>query len=255
MQGKLKFITDHTAFEVVVMSIIIASALSFGVRTFALDPPVIAVINAFDYFVTIFFAIEVLLRFLAESSKRDFFRKGWNIFDTFIVVLSLIPLPDNEYVLLARLLRIIRVLRLVSFIPELRQVVEALFRAIPRLGYVVVLIFIVFYIYAVVGSLIFATISEALWGNVGSAMLTLFRVMTFEDWTDVMYATLDVHPWSWVYYLSFILIVSFALINMMIGVIVQSMEDVTESTTTVELNRRLDEIEGLLRAISDKVNK
>lgn len=255
MQGKLKFITDHTAFEVVVMSIIIASALSFGVRTFTLDPPVMSVINAFDYFVTIFFAIEVLLRFLAEPSKRGFFRKGWNIFDTFIVVLSLIPLPDNEYVLLARLLRIIRVLRLVSFIPELRQVVEALFRAIPRLGYVVVLIFIVFYIYAVIGSLIFATINEALWGNVGSAMLTLFRVMTFEDWTDVMYATLDVHPWSWVYYLSFILIVSFALINMMIGVIVQSMEDVTESTTTVELNRRLDEIEGLLRTISDKVNK
>ena len=118
MQGKLKFITDHTAFEVVVMSIIIASALSFGVRTFALDPPVMSVINAFDYFVTIFFAIEVLLRFLAEPSKRGFFRKGWNIFDTFIVVLSLIPLPDNEYVLLARLLRIIRVLRLVSFIPE-----------------------------------------------------------------------------------------------------------------------------------------
>lgn len=86
-------------------------------------------------------------------------------------------------------------------------------------------------------------------------MLTLFRVMTFEDWTDVMYATLDVHPWSWVYYLSFILIVSFALINMMIGVIVQSMEDVTESTSTVALNRSLDEIEGLLRTISDKVNK
>ena len=171
------------------------------------------------------------------------------------MVLSLIPLPDNEYVLLARLLRIIRVLRLVSFIPELRQVVEALFRAIPRLGYVVVLIFIVFYIYAVIGSLVFATINEALWGNVGSAMLTLFRVMTFEDWTDVMYATLDVHPWSWVYYLSFILIVSFALINMMIGVIVQSMEDVTESTSTVALNRSLDEIEGLLRTISDKVNK
>ena len=76
MQGKLKFITDHTTFEVVVMSIIIASALSFGVRTFALDPPVMAVINAFDYFVTIFFAIEVLLRFLAEPSKRDFLGNG-----------------------------------------------------------------------------------------------------------------------------------------------------------------------------------
>ena len=156
--------------------------------------------------------------------------------------------------LLARLLRIIRVLRLISFIPELRQIVEALFKAIPRLGYVAILIFIVFYIYAVVGSVLFSSISDDLWGNLGSAMLTLFRVMTFEDWTDVMYATLQVYAWSWIYYLSFILIVSFALLNMMIGVIVQTMDDVSEQTLNPELEQRLTEIENILKAVQRELN-
>jgi voltage-gated sodium channel len=154
--------------------------------------------------------------------------------------------------LLARMLRLIRVLRLISFIPELRQIVEALVRAIPRLGYVVILIFIVFYVYAVIGSLLFAEVNENLWGNVGAALLTLFRVMTFEDWTDVMYATLNVYAWSWVYYLSFILLVSFALLNMMIGVIVQSMEDVSESKTSKKIDERFDRLESLIKSIERK---
>lgn len=252
MREKLQSVIEKPIFEIGVIAVIVASALSFGVRTFSLDPPVMAVINAFDYFVTVFFAIEVSLRFLAEAEKKHFFKRGWNIFDTLIVVLSLIPLPDGEYVLLARLLRIVRVLRLVSFIPELRQIVEALFKAIPRLGYVALLIFIVFYIYAVVGSLMFSKVNEDLWGNIGSAMLTLFRVMTFEDWTDVMYATLNLYAWAWLYYLSFILVVSFALLNTMIGVIVQSMEDVSDSKARTEINARLDTIERLLRDGQDK---
>ena len=254
MQRKIKAIIENPTFEVAVIGVIIASALSFGVRTFSLEPPIMLVINTFDYFVTVFFAVEVTLRFAGEQEKRSFFKKGWNVFDSIIVVLSLIPLPDGEYVLLARVLRIVRVLRLISFVPELRQIVEALLRAIPRLGYVAILIFIVFYIYAVIGSLMFSKINEDLWGNVGSAMLTLFRVMTFEDWTDVMYATLNVYAWAWIYYLSFILVVSFALLNMMIGVIVQSMEDVSDSKAKKEIDQRFDQLESLIKAIDNKID-
>ena len=252
MQQKIKALIDNPAFEIAVIAVIIASSLSFGVRTFSLDPPIMVLVNTFDYFVTVFFALEVTLRFAGDPEKRAFFKKGWNIFDSIIVILSLIPLPDGEYVLLARILRLIRVLRLISFIPELRQIVEALVRAIPRLGYVVILIFIVFYVYAVIGSLLFAEVNENLWGNVGAALLTLFRVMTFEDWTDVMYATLNVYAWSWVYYLSFILLVSFALLNMMIGVIVQSMEDVSESKTSKKIDERFDRLESLIKSIERK---
>ena len=252
---KIKTLIESTIFETLVLTIIIASALSFGFRTFSLTPPLVGFLTFFDYAVTVFFAIEIGLRFTAEPIKRHFLKNGWNLFDTTIVALSLIPLPDGEYVLMARLLRIVRVLRLITVIPELKKIVEALITALPRLGYVAVLIFIVFYIYAVVGSLLFARTDQNLWGDLGLAMLTLFRVMTFEDWTDIMYVTLDVYAWSWLYYLSFILLVSFALLNMMIGVIVQSMEEQNNDNEDLSLERRLASIEVTVKRIEQKVGQ
>jgi voltage-gated sodium channel len=126
--------------------------------------------------------------------------------------------------LLGRLLRIFRVLRLVSIIPELRVLLNAFVSAIPRMGYVSLLMFIIFYIYAAIGSVLFHDINEGLWGNISIAMLTLFRVATFEDWTDVMYETMAVHPLSWAYYLSFIFVVAFVFLNMMIGIVLETLQ-------------------------------
>ena len=126
--------------------------------------------------------------------------------------------------LLGRLLRIFRVLRLVSIIPELRVLLNAFLKAIPRMGYVSLLMFIIFYIYAAMGSIFFGQINPTLWGNISIAMLTLFRVATFEDWTDVMYETMAVYPLSWMFYLSFIFIVAFVFLNMMIGIVLQTLQ-------------------------------
>ena len=119
--------------------------------------------------------------------KKRFLLDGWNLFDTLVVVGSLIPLDNSEAVLLGRLLRVFRVLRLVSVVPELRFLINSLLKAIPRMGYIVLLMFIIFYSYAAMGSMFFAKVDEFLWGDVSIAMLTLFRVATFEDWTDVMF--------------------------------------------------------------------
>ena len=161
---------------------------------------------------------------LAEGNLRRFFRHGWNIFDFVIVVASLIPVEESQMALLGRLLRIFRVLRLVSMIPELRVLLNAFLKAIPRMGYVSLLMFIIFYIYAAMGSIFFASINETLWGNISIALLTLFRVATFEDWTDIMYETMEVYPLSWIFYLSFIFIVAFVFLNMMIGIVLEVLQ-------------------------------
>jgi voltage-gated sodium channel len=182
------------------------------------------VLHVLDWAVTLFFLVEITVRMIAEGSLRGFFRKGWNVFDFIIVAASLVPIEDSEAALLGRLLRIFRVLRLVSIVPELRVLLNAFVRAIPRMGYVSLLMFIIFYIYAAMGSMFFQDINPTLWRNITVAMLTLFRVATFEDWTDVMYETMDVYPLSWIFYLSFIFIVAFVFLNMMIGIVLETLQ-------------------------------
>ena len=199
------------------ISIIILSALTIGANTYDLPPVVMGGLSGLDTAITVFFLVEILFRFAACPVKRRFFFDGWNVFDTLVVIGSLIPLDNSEAVLLGRLLRVFRVLRLVSVVPELRFLINSLLKAIPRMGYIALLMFIIFYIYAAMGSMFFASVDEELWGDVAIAMLTLFRVATFEDWTDVMYATMEQHPLSWIYYLTFIFLTAFVFLNMMIG--------------------------------------
>lgn len=218
-------IRSNKLFEMVVVTIIILSAMMIGATTYDIAPHWMNVLKGFDVAVTIFFLIELLIRMAAEPRLRDFFKKGWNIFDFIIVTASLIPIDESELVLLARLLRIFRMLRLVSMVPEMRILMDALVKAIPRIGYVVLLMFIIFYIYGAIGSFLFEKINPVLWGDISIAMLTLFRVATFEDWTDVMYETMAVFPFSWAFYLSFIFLTAFVFLNMMIGVVLDVMQE------------------------------
>ena len=224
-QAKLDRLRSHRAFEAFIIIIIIASALLVGVKTYPIPEWMILVIDGLDLLITLIFVVEISVRFLGESRKQDFFKNGWNIFDTLIVAVSLIPIDDTDMALVARLIRVFRVLRMISIIPELRILLNSLLQALPRLGYVAALIFIIFYIYAATGSLFFEKINPTLWGNIAVSMLTLFRVMTFEDWTDVMYETMAVYQFSWIFYLSFIFLTTFAFLNMVIGIVVNVLEE------------------------------
>lgn len=240
--AQLKRIESSKLFRVAVIFIIIVSALTIGAKTYDLPPLVEQSLIILDKAVTLFFLAEILLRFAVCTDKKRFFRDGWNVFDTIVVVGSLIPIDDSQAVLLGRLLRIFRVLRLVSVIPELRFLIDSLLKAMPRMGYIALLMFIIFYIYAAMGSLFFAAIDETLWGDVAVAMLTLFRVVTFEDWTDIMYATMAVHPLSWIYYLTFIFLNAFVFLNMMIGSILEVMG---EEKNALQVQRAHDERERM----------
>ena len=265
VQRRLKKVDSSPIFQWSVITVIVMSALLIGAKTHDLPEQVVSLLSFLDSAITVFFVIELSIRFIAYPNKKAFFKSGWNVFDTIIVIGSLIP-AGGSGVLLARLLRVFRVLRLVSMVPELRLLINALIKAIPRMGYIALLMFVIFYIYAAIGSILFHQINEVLWGDVSISMLTLFRVATFEDWTDVMYETMAVHPISWVYYLTFIFLTAFIFLNMMVGTILEVMgqehenfraEAHGESTEGGEpasraqiekLERELSEIKALLIA-------
>jgi len=221
---RLERFRSNRLFETFVIVVIILSALLIGAKTYHIPESAVRVIHLLDIGITLFFLVEIVIRMVAERSLKRFFSKGWNVFDFVIVTASLVPISDSEAALLGRLLRVFRVLRLVSIIPELRILMNAFVTAIPRMGYVSLLMFIIFYIYAAMGSLFFSGINPALWGNISISMLTLFRIATFEDWTDVMYETMSVYPLSWSFYLSFIFIVAFVFLNMMIGIVLETLQ-------------------------------
>lgn len=224
LEEKFYRVRSNKWFETFVVAVIVFSALVIGVRTYEVPPMINEVVVVLDWLITFIFLIEIVIRFIGEPNKRDFFKNGWNVFDTLIVTVSLIPVDHSEMALVGRLIRIFRVLRMISIIPELRLLLNSLLKAMPQLSYVMMLMFIIFYIYAAVGSTFFADINEVLWGDIAVSMLTLFRVMTFEDWTDVMYETQEVYTFSWVFYLSFIFLTAFAFLNMVIGIVVNVLE-------------------------------
>jgi len=261
-QHRFQTIRDNKLFEVFVIAVIIFSSLMIGIRTYELNPTFETILVTLDYAVTLFFVIEISIRMAAEDRLRDFFKKGWNIFDFVIVVVSLIPLDDSQYALIARMLRLFRVMRLISFIPELRVLVSALITALPRMGYVALLMFIIFYLYAVIGNLLFSHINPTLWGDLGISLLTLFRVATFEDWTDVMYETMAVYTLSWMYYISFIFFSAFVFLNMMIGIVVDVLDEEHKKMEAEKMGISLEEHQGFearmqseMDALHEKLDK
>ena len=217
-------IKENSLFKGLVIGIIILSALLLGTATYDLSPQADSALIFLDYFVTIFFCVEILLRFAAEKNKKEFFQDGWNIFDTIIVSFSLIP--AGESALLLRLIRIFRVLRLISFIPELKLLIEALIQSLSKLAYVCLLLFIILYIYAVFGSMAFSSTDPERWGDLGAALITLVQVLTLSSWEQVMLPLQEQISWSWIYFYSFIALGSITVLNLIIAVLVNVMSDI-----------------------------
>ena len=142
------------------------------------------------------------------------------IIDTIIVLISLIPIPNNSSFLLLRLLRVFRVLRIISVIPELKKIIEALLSSIKRVFYIGLLLFIILYMYATVGSILFSSDNPERWSDVGISMITLFQVLTLSSWEQVMLPLQDIYWWTWIYFFSFIIICGITMLNLLIAVLV-----------------------------------
>ena len=207
-------------FQFVVILIIILNAITIGVTTYDVSEFTKQAINYLDYSITVFFVIEIIIRFVGEPKKLDFFKSGWNIFDTLIVLISLIPIPNNSSFLLLRLLRVFRVLRLISVVPELKKIIEAILASIKRVFYVSLLLFIILYIYATMGSILFGEDDPERWADLGISLITLFQVLTLSSWENVMLPMQAIYWWSWIYFFSFITICSITILNLVIAILV-----------------------------------
>jgi voltage-gated sodium channel len=202
-----------------------------------------------DYFVTIYFLIEIIIKMTAASNMKEFFSDKWNVFDFIIVVITLIPLEDTALAPIARLLRVFRVLRLLTARPELKEIIDMLIGAIPAIVDIALLMFIIFYIYAVTGNFLFAEAPSGLWTDFLVAMLTLFRILTFEDWTDVMYEAMEIYSWAWVYFVSFVIIAAFVFLNLFVAVIISEMEKLHQKEEQENPNSMDHKIDALLEKV------
>lgn len=255
---KIEYIRDSRWFSNLTTIIIIAYASILGFKTLdEVDSNYDFFLKFADYFVTIYFVFELAIKMLAEKKFTNFFKSGWNLFDFIIVVITLLPLESSNYAAIARLMRVFRILRLFTARPELKAIIDMLIKAIPAIIDIVILMFIIFYIYAIIGNFFFEELPSGLWENFLVSMLTLFRVLTFEDWTDVMYEAMEVYPWAWVYFVSFIIIAAFVFFNLFVAVIIGEMQKLQEADMKQEIHEdslKLDVLLNEIKALRQEVN-
>lgn len=217
-------IANDRRFQLTIIWIIIANAIVIGVETYESASKFEHVLTTIDEVILWIFVCELTIRVLSYGRRpQDFTKSGWNMFDFIVVAAAFVPgLSANATVL--RLVRLLRVFRLASTIPQLRILVVALGRSVKPIGYIAVLTVLILYIYAILGWTLYANVDPEHWKDSGTAMLTLFQVLTLEGWNEI-YDIVKVEPLAWLYFLSFILIATFVLVNMVIGVIINSVEE------------------------------
>ncbi|MBU8907827.1 ion transporter [Desertibacillus haloalkaliphilus] len=221
----IQSIVGHSAFTTTIIILIIINAIIVGLETY---PNLYDQYEQWFYYADLallwIFTVEIALRLTAVRPTRDFFKSGWNWFDLIIVASSHI-FVGAHFITVLRILRVLRVLRAISVIPSLRRLVDALLMTIPALGNIMLLMGIIFYIFAVTGTMLFADVAPDYFGSLQLSLLTLFQVVTLESWASgVMRPIFEQVTWSWVYFVSFILVGTFIIFNLFIGVIVNNVE-------------------------------
>ncbi|MGJ8641600.1 MAG: ion transporter [Opitutaceae bacterium] len=240
-------IVDSKAFSSFIIGVIVFAGILVGVETF---PELVqqygTLLQILDNVVLGIFTVEVILKMAAEKTEPwRYFKDGWNIFDFTIVAVCFLPLASG-YIVALRLFRLLRVFRLISVIPKLQLLVTALLRSLPSMFYVCLLLFLLFYVYAVIGVMLFSGNDPIHFGNLWSSFLSLFRIVTLEDWTDVMYlqmygsdvyqgynqsvAGMEFTPKAMpligaLYFVSFVTIGTMIMLNLVIGVIINGMDE------------------------------
>ena len=237
MNKYLTKIKDHSLFQISVTAVILFSSLMVGISTYDFEGTFVRVLVISDIFVTVFFVIEISIRFFSEKNKLNFFKDGWNIFDSVIVISSLIPAGAGSSVMVLRLLRLARLLRVISFIPELRFVIEALIESLKKSVYVLILIFILLYIYGVAGVILFESVEGGRFESLGEAIITLIQIMTLSSWETVMLPIVEIYPMSWMYFISFVVLSSIIVLNLFVAILVDVVSERRKRLAQESLNQ------------------
>lgn len=257
IRQKIVRIVQHKYFTGTILGLIIFNAIVVGIETY---PSIYQ--NHKELFFLIdkaliwIFTVEIVLRMIAERRFTDFFKSSWNWFDFLIVAAGHI-FVGAHFITVLRILRVLRVFRAISVIPSLRKLVDALLLTIPALGNIMLLMSIIFYIFAVTGTMLFAEVAPEYFGSLQLSLLTLFQVVTLESWASgVMWPIYHQLPWSWIYFVSFVLVGTFVIFNLFIGVIVSNVEKadsadkIEEENHIAELRNEVKELKQLILNMS-----
>jgi voltage-gated sodium channel len=264
-------LVEKSIFKSAIIAVILLAGLVVGLET---DAQIMAryggILHALDKVILGIFVVEILLKLVAEMPRPwRFFKQSWNIFDFVIVMVCLLPF-DSEFAAVLRLARVLRVLRLVTVLPKLQLLVGALLKSIPSMGYVGLLLSIMFYIYAVTGVFFFGKADPQHFATLGDALLTLCGVITLEGWTGLMYDLLrgdsGVSSIKIItYFLSFVLFGTMIMLNLFIGVIMNSMQEMADEKSAAahkngsvaadldQLEKELDALRSRVRATREKL--
>ncbi len=250
-------------FENLTIGAIILNAIVLGLETYpALARDYGEALHTANEVFLAYFTVEIAIRILAYGRRPwAFFRGGWNVFDFVIISAAYLPgVREN-----ATFVRLLRVFRLFTLLPDLRVLVAGMVRSFRPLGNLTLLFAMVFYVYGMIGWLLFSDVDPDHWRDIGRALLTMFQLVTVEGWYEIQDAALASEPWAWIYFVSFVIISAFVLFNMVIGVVINSIEEARDqanaeaeaarraelaasSDPSIELVKRLD---ALQEAITD----
>lgn len=218
--------------EKVIITLLLINAVTLGMET---SPAIMnyagTYIHILDQAILAVFVAEIAARMIAKGPA--FFRSGWNIFDFLIISIALIPSTGQLQVL--RSLRILRILRLASTIPSMRRVVSGLIAAIPGMGSITLLLLMIFYVFSVIATNLYGETFPKFFGTIGTSLYSLFQIMTLESWSEgIVRPVMEIHPYAWTFFVPFILLTSFTVLNLFIGIIVSSMQQDYEDTAQKE---------------------
>ena len=248
-QDRLVFWIESKAIQSFIIFLIVLNAITLGMET---DAQLIAShgtwLRWIDQAILTVFVIEILLKLYAY--RINFFRSPWNLFDFFIISIAL--MPNNGSLSILRILRILRVLRLISVIPPLRLIIEALLKSIPGIASIACLMLLLFYMFAVMATNLYAQDFPQWFGSIGASMYTLFQIMTLESWSmGIVRPVMAKQPFAWVFFIPFILIATFTMLNLFIGVIVDTIQTLHEKNHPPpnDLQALLTEVKALRKEV------
>jgi voltage-gated sodium channel len=251
LRARLRRIVDADLTRNIIIGVIIANAVVIGLETSTVAMRAIGpLLTALDLLALSIFVVEIAAKLFVH--RLGFFRDPWNVFDFLIVGAALLPSGGSLSVM--RALRVLRVLRLVSTIPKMRTVVQALLSAVPAMGTVISLLGLIFYIAAVMATKLFGGAFDEWFGTLGRSFYSLFQIMTLESWSmGIVRPVMDTYPLAWIFFIPFILITSFAVLNLFIAIIVNAMHDAADDEDADSKNDALaalrHEIAGLREEI------
>jgi voltage-gated sodium channel len=225
LRARAARLVAHPLFQRTVVALILFNAVTLGLETSA---SVVeewgGLLHALDKSLLVVFTAELAVRIYAFRGR--FFRDPWGIFDLVVVAIAWLPASGPLSVL--RALRVLRVLRLISVVPSLRNVVEAMLAALPGMGSIVLLMLLIFYVFAVMAAKLFGASQPENFGSLGASLFTLFQLMTLDDWANIVKPAMEEHAYALAFFLPFIVVSTFVVLNLFIGVIVESIQTMRE---------------------------